>query len=115
MSSLSLNDLAAEHLALAAQASSGRSATTVHGGREHRLRQTMIAMVAGQSLGEHSSPGEATLQTLRGRIVLRTVNESSGDASYELGPGDFITIPNVRHSVDAIEDAVFLLTVDTGK
>ena len=39
----------------------GRSAKTVYGGREHLLRQTVIALKAGEKLAEHGNPGEATV------------------------------------------------------
>lgn len=103
----SLDRLADDHLATAREHGSGRSAVTVHGGREHHLRQTLIALAGGRSLGEHESPGEATLQVLRGRVRLQ-----AGDAgTWEGGPGDYVLIPGCRHDLEAIEDAVVLLTV----
>ena len=68
MESVSLNHLADEQLATARSATSGRSALTVHGGHDHMLRQTLIALAAGKELAEHNSPGQATLQVLRGRV-----------------------------------------------
>lgn len=106
MDSLSLTDLAAQKLDAARRSSSGRSSTTVHGGREHRLKQTLIAMRAGEELAEHASPGEATLQVITGRIVLRT-----SDEHWEIGVSEFLPIPDVIHSVEVPEDSVFLLTV----
>jgi quercetin dioxygenase-like cupin family protein len=55
-----------------------RSAQTVYGGHEHALRQTVLALTAGSSLDEHESPGEATIQVLRGRIRL-----TAGEAARE--------------------------------
>lgn len=98
--------LAGEHLAVARAASSGRSAHTLFGGHEHSLRQTIIALTAGQRLDEHESPGDATLQVLSGRVRLR-----SGDESWEGVPADLLAIPPSRHSLDAIEDSVILLSV----
>ncbi|MFD7765507.1 cupin domain-containing protein [Streptomyces sp. NPDC059787] len=106
MQKLSLDALAREHLERAAAASSGRSATTVHGGHEHTLRQTLLALTAGTSLAEHDSPGEATLLVLRGRVRL-----TSGDTEWEGRTGDLIVIPPVRHGLEALEDAAVLLTV----
>jgi quercetin dioxygenase-like cupin family protein len=102
----SLTDLAREHLAAAGSASSGRSAHTVYGGREHHLRQTLIALRAGSRLDEHESPGEATLQVLNGRVALL-----AGDDRWELSAGDLLAIPAARHALEALEDAVVLLTV----
>ena len=109
METISLDDLADEHLEQARSASAGRSAHTVHGGHDHRLRQTLIALAAGRRLGEHESPGEATLQVLRGTVRLH-----AGDDTWDGGAGDFVLIPPVRHDLEAVEDAVVLLTVALG-
>src|SRR5690349_2533615 len=61
--------VARHELAHAAGASGGRSSTTVFGGDEHQLRQTVIARRAGEELSEHENPGEATLQVPRGRVL----------------------------------------------
>lgn len=106
MRKFSVDALAREHLDHAIADSSGRSASTVYGGHEHALRQTVVALRAGTSMAEHESPGEATVLVLRGRVSLR-----SGDESWEGRPGDLIVIPPARHSVDASEDSVILLTV----
>lgn len=106
MDSLSLNAVAKEQIAAAQQGSSGRSAVTVHGGHEHALRQTVIALSAGNGLGEHESPGEATLQVLAGRVAL-----VAGEVSCEVTTGDYVRIPPARHRLDAIEDSAVLLTV----
>ena len=106
MQKTSLIALARHELGQALRASSGRSAKTVFGGHEHQLRQTVMALRAGEGMAEHENPGEATLQVLDGRVLLR-----SGDVSWNGSPGDLMIIPEGRHSVDAIEDSVFLLTV----
>ncbi|SCF28718.1 Cupin domain protein [Micromonospora viridifaciens] len=102
----SLHALAEEQLGLARAAGSGRSARTVHGGPAAALRQTLIALVAGQELAEHASPGDATLQVLRGRVRL-----VAQDRSWPGEPGDLLVIPDARHAVHADEDSVVLLTV----
>jgi len=71
MQTTSLTALAQQHLDAARLAGSGRSAVTVYGGREHDLRQTLIAMKAGTVLAEHEAPGEATLQVIEGQVTLR--------------------------------------------
>lgn len=93
-------------LASAREASAHRAAHTVHGhGGEGMLRQTAIALLAGAELQEHSSPPEATLQMLTGRLRV------DGDGRHwELDAGDLIAIPPERHSVTALADSVFLLT-----
>lgn len=109
MDSLSLNDLAEEQLSAARAATAGRSAHTVHGGHDHRLRQTVIALAAGRELAEHASPGQATLQVLRGRVRVSTADEQ-----WSGGVGDFLILPLERHGLHADEDSVVLLTVLAG-
>jgi quercetin dioxygenase-like cupin family protein len=106
MNKLSLDAVAREHLKLAHDAANGRSATTVFGGHEHALRQTLMALAAGTSIAEHESPGDATLLVVVGRVRL-----SSGGDSWEGRPGDLLAIPPARHALDALEDSAALLTV----
>ncbi|HWC80400.1 MAG TPA: cupin domain-containing protein [Pseudonocardiaceae bacterium] len=106
MDKLSLDALAREHLERAARGSSGRSATTVYGGHERTLRQTLVALTAGSTLAEHDSPGEATLIVLRGRVRLH-----SGDTAWDGRTGDLLAIPPARHSLEALEDSAVVLTV----
>ena len=70
------------------------------------LRQTVIALLAGESLAEHENPGEATVQVLNGRVRLSTPR-----ADWEGRSGDLIAIPPERHTLLALEDAAVLLTV----
>jgi len=106
MDGLSLTLLADEHLEAARSAPAGRSALTVHGGHDHMLRQTLIAMAAGTELAEHNSPGQATLQVLRGRVRV-----TAGSDTWTGEPGGFLIIPPERHGLHADSDAVMLLTV----
>jgi quercetin dioxygenase-like cupin family protein len=106
MQKSALPALAQHELAKALTASSGRSASTVYGGHEHSLRQTVIALRAGESLSEHANPGEATVQVLQGRVTLRFE-----DVSWNGSPGDLLIVPDGTHALDAVEDSVVLLTV----
>ncbi|MFC0864023.1 cupin domain-containing protein [Sphaerimonospora cavernae] len=101
-----LDSLVHKHLKSAETAPTGRSAETIFGGREHMLRQTLVTLTAGTKLAEHESPGEATLLVLHGRLRL-----NAGDESEEGRAGDLLVIPPVRHSVEALDDTGFLLTV----
>jgi quercetin dioxygenase-like cupin family protein len=103
----SLTALADEHLRLALDnPSNGRSAHTIYGGQANVLRQTLIALVAGQKLGNHPNPGEATVQVLRGRVTLASDGESIDGSE-----GDLLVVPQRRHSLEALENSVVLLTV----
>jgi len=102
----SLTALARQQLELAHAASSGRSSSTVYGGHEHQLRQTLIALAAGQTLSEHENPGEATVHVLSGRVRL-----AAGDTAWDGSPGDLLVVPDARHTLQALQDAAVLLTV----
>jgi quercetin dioxygenase-like cupin family protein len=102
----SIDDLAAERLAKAVSAESGRSSVTVYSRPGARLRQTLTALAAGRVMGKHKSPGDASLLCMQGRVRIR-----AGDAEVELGPGDLVALPPQRHDVEALEPSVLLLTV----
>lgn len=80
------------------------SRLVIHGTTQ---RSVLMAILAGGGLAEHSSPPAATLHVLRGRIRLY-----AGDAAeWFVSAGQVVAIPPERHSVDALEDSAFLLTV----
>jgi quercetin dioxygenase-like cupin family protein len=106
MQTFSLDALARDLLARAADAAGGHTAETVLGGAERTLRQTVIALVGGAVLAEHENPGEATVLVLHGEVRL-----AAGDASWTGRSGDLVVIPDERHSLEALADSVVLLTV----
>lgn len=101
----SLDALGRELLDDARAQGAGRASRTVVGGHERVMRQTVVALTAGSELAEHDNPGEASLLVLAGRIVLK-----AGADSWDGRTGDLIEIPPSRHSVQATEDAVILLS-----
>jgi quercetin dioxygenase-like cupin family protein len=101
----SLDALAREQLEAARRSPAGRAATTVVGGHERALRQTLVALVAGTSLDDHENPGEASLYVVSGRVDLH-----AGDESWQARTGDLVEIPHARHRLDAVEDSAVLLT-----
>lgn len=106
MDVVSINSLADDQLAIAEAAESGRSSVTVYGRKGASLRQTVVALAAGRALGEHKSPGDASVYCLRGRVKVRT-----GNSETELAAADMVAVPPQRHDVTAIEPSVLLLSV----
>lgn len=102
-----LDDLVTRELTKAQAAANGRSAVAVL--KDGRLRHTLLAMTAGSVLNEHPKPESATLQVLRGRIVVRW-NGESVTISY----GGLYVLPDALHDVLAETDSVFLLTTIAG-
>ncbi|GGU83430.1 LuxR family transcriptional regulator [Streptomyces cavourensis] len=98
-----LNALAEEHLTAARASAHGRSAHLLI--QEPPLRQTVIALTSGSALDEHNAPPAASLLVLRGTVRLTA---ASGDA--ELPAGTLHPIPQERHGLVALQDAVVLLT-----
>lgn len=106
MDKKSLTAVARQQLKLAATATSGRSSQTLFGGHAHALRQTVVGLSAGQSLAEHDNAGDATLLVISGTLTL-----ISGTDEWKGSAGDLLVVPRARHSVKAIDDVAFLLTV----
>lgn len=106
MNPVSVHQAIEEHLAKAKESPQGRSSHTLVGGHDRALRQTLIALEAGERLGEHEAPDEATLLVLRGRVSLGTSTGEQQVAAHELAE-----IPTERHDLTAHEDSVVLLTV----
>ena len=101
-----LNRASARSPRSSAHRAAGPQRATVYGGHEHQLRQTLIALKAGEELAEHNSPGEATVHVLHGRVEL-----TSGEDSWVGALGDLLVVPPARHALKAEQDAVVLLTV----
>jgi quercetin dioxygenase-like cupin family protein len=78
----------------------------VYGGHSRKLRQTVVALAAGNKLAEHDLSGESTVLVLSGKLEL-----ISGEKTWKGSTGDLLVIPDARHSVEALEDVSFLLTV----
>lgn len=103
-------DAAADDLLTTARAaSSGRATTMLCAPEGQHMSQVLLALADGRELSEHENPGQATLQVLRGSVVLR-----AGAAEWHLSPREHMVIPPVRHSLFANEDAVVILTMVKG-
>lgn len=96
--------LSARLLAEAAESSARRASRTLISGAAQRA--TLMGLLAGAELAEHASPPAASLQVLRGEVVLRTA-----DREFEVRADELIAVPPQRHSLRAIVDSAILLTV----
>jgi quercetin dioxygenase-like cupin family protein len=82
-----------------------RNAVTLRKGGGMNL--VLLAMKAGDKLEEHSAPGSISLVVSEGRVRFTTA-----DGSAEAGPETLLACDaGVRHSVEALSDAVFLINL----
>jgi quercetin dioxygenase-like cupin family protein len=85
-----------------------RNAITLRKGEG--LNVVLLVMKEGDRLDEHSAPGPITLSVHEGRIRF-----SASDEDVEAEAGTVLACDaGVRHSVEALGDAVCLLNVATG-
>lgn len=105
MDATSISTVVDEQLAIARKAPAGRAASTVSGGHDRVMRQTVIALTEGSELHEHENPGEATLYTLAGEVEVHSDGEY-----WPVRTGELFELPPARHSVRAVADAAILLT-----
>jgi quercetin dioxygenase-like cupin family protein len=70
----------------------------------------LLVMGAGDRLQEHAAPGPISVAVREGRIRFTTA-----DGEVEAGPENVLTCDGgVRHSVEALEDAVYVITIAGG-
>ncbi len=71
------------------------------------LRVVLQAMQPGAALKEHHAPGPISVQVLEGELRF----EAEGEVFYLIA-GDLLTLPaGVPHSVEAVKESAFLLTI----
>jgi quercetin dioxygenase-like cupin family protein len=71
------------------------------------MNVVLLAMKAGDILDEHSAPGPISLVVREGYVRFTTT-----DGSVEAGPEALVACDaGVRHSVEALSDAVFLINL----
>ena len=105
MDTAALPDVSAALLDEARSSPARRAARTIYGGTGHALRQTLIALLSAATLSDHENPGEATLQ-----VLLGTVRLTWPDGDLDLDAGAHVVVPEARHGLLAVTDAVVLLT-----
>ncbi|MFD2787432.1 cupin domain-containing protein [Hymenobacter rubripertinctus] len=75
------------------------------------LRVVLLALRAGAELKTHTAPGVISVQVLEGRIAF-----TAGAQVAELAPGQLLALhAGIPHSVVAVTEAVFLLTLAVSK
>lgn len=72
------------------------------------LRQTVIALRAGETLAEHNAPPAASVFVLHGYLKIIS------DTEEIIKAGEIKILTDQRHSAEALKDTVFLLTTVTG-
>lgn len=101
-------DLASEAATLIAEAresATGRSSKTLV--KVPHLHLTLTAAKAGTRIEEHSTHAAMAVLGLVGAFQVLV-----GEQAFRLGPQQTLSlVPDVKHSIDVIEDCAFLLTV----
>ena len=84
---------------------SGRGAKTLY--KANTMRIVLNVMQAGAEIKTHQAAGPISVQVVAGRIKFLTEEET-----VELQQGEMLALKEfVKHSVEALEEAAFLLTV----
>lgn len=101
-----LHALAGDLLTEAGALASRRSARTLTPGAGAPLKQSLLALKAGEQLQEHVAPGPTTLLGIIGTVVL-----SDQRSAVTLTDGVWAACPDGPHTLEAVSDAVVLITV----
>jgi quercetin dioxygenase-like cupin family protein len=85
-----------------------RNAITVF--KTNGLRIVLIALHEGSEMARHTADGIISVQVLEGQIEFNTDQQS-----VELGKGQMLALhERIPHSVKALRETIFLLTLTTG-
>jgi quercetin dioxygenase-like cupin family protein len=67
----------------------------------------LAVLARGEALQEHQTEGQITVTVVQGAIRFDALNER-----VRLNAGDLLTLrPGIRHSVEALEDSAFVITL----
>jgi len=78
--------------------------TLLHGAK---LRLVLMSLRHGAHISNRRIEGALTIQPLDGRVIVTLL-----ESSFDLGPGQLLAIErDVPHSIVAIEDSAFLMTI----
>ncbi len=85
-----------------------RNAITLR--KSEGMSVVLLVMGAGDRLEEHAAPGPITLTVREGRVRF-----TAADESVDVGPETLLACDScVRHAVEALSDAVCLVTIAGG-
>jgi len=71
------------------------------------FRVVLVALQAGAEIGAHETEGPITVQAIEGRLAVRV-----GADDFVLGAGQLLILRSgLRHSIHALDDSAFLLTL----
>lgn len=102
---ISLGEAAEAAIEEARASRHGRGTRVLWTGPFQRL--VIVGLTQGAQLSEHTSPPAASFQVISGTALLR----AGDDAEWHVSAGEVAAIPRERHTVDAVTDCAFLLTV----
>lgn len=106
---LNLNKAQEQIKSESAWLNSDRNAITLF--KSEGLRIVLMAFHTEAELKAHKAPGIITVQVLEGEIKFKTATQESN-----LGKGEMLTLhKGITHSVIALKEAVFLLTIAVEK
>lgn len=75
--------------------------------KQDDLRVVLTALRPRVRIPEHQTDGQISIQTIRGRILVRAEGRT-----FDLPVGTLLTLDRgVRHDVEAVEESAFLLTI----
>ena len=80
--------------------------------KSEKMRIVIIGLKANSELKKHTAPGFISVQPLKGFIRFKTHPDEGEQQISEMKPGQMIALqPKVPHSVEAVEESFFLLTL----
>ena len=107
LNQVDLNEEIARLQAEASSEESGRKSKMLVKHPEFRI--VLITMRAGSRWEDHKTNARICLHVLRGDVRFHTAN-----GAFDLRPGQLLTLaPSIVHSVDAVEESAFLLTLSS--
>jgi quercetin dioxygenase-like cupin family protein len=109
---ISLGDTSADLRIGAASHREGRSSVSLHDGEACVLRQTVTALLAGQSMDLERPPSEGWILVLEGELRMQINSDPTGEVS--ITSGSLMQLPHAPMTLTATEDSSLLLTVAMG-